>query len=195
MEGAAHPRPPTLSWIHHHLASASALLVQEKVSEHVLWLFSPYLPRQRSDHRGSLSSRTILSSLPIWCPPMGLFSFTHPLKCGALDPFLFSASFLWISTLQVAVLTAPLHWELPNSYSSHFEYHLVHWSPPLGCCQHLTVSVAASLEFLALTWKDVGWLVDKRGELYTQDSNRTGSKDTLEIQVAGIHESSGWASP
>lgn len=53
----------------------------------------------------------------------------------------------------------------------------------------------AASEFLALTRKDVGWLIDRRGELYIQDSNRTGSRDALEIQVAGIHESSGWASP
>ena len=75
-----------------------------KVSKHVLWLFSPYLPRQRPNHWGSLSSWTEPFSpiFPSWCPPMGLFSFTHPLKCGALDPFLLSANFLWIITLQAA---------------------------------------------------------------------------------------------
>ena len=48
-----------------------------KVSKHVLWLFSPYLPRQRPDHWGSLSSWTILSNLPILMSSHGSF-FLHP---------------------------------------------------------------------------------------------------------------------
>lgn len=89
-------QPPTGSRVHHHLASASALLAQAKVSEYFLWLLSPYLPGQPPVHLGSLSSRTVLSCLPSLMSFMGPSSSAHPLKCGAMDPFLLSLRTLFL---------------------------------------------------------------------------------------------------
>lgn len=133
-------QPPTGSRVHHHLASASALLAQAKVSKYFLWLLSPYLPGQFPVHLGSLSSRTVLSCLPSLMSFMGPSSSAHPLKCGTMDPFslsphAFSASshcrlhfwpHLWAENSQICTpATFTTTWSVGHLHS---DVHSTSWS-------------------------------------------------------------------